>query len=79
MTDTAVGTGTDRATGSAVGAKLDDDVLARRTRLPLKPDPVTLVGTRVRLQPLDLDRDVAALHAVSNGQPAALGQRRVEA
>ena len=70
---------TDAATGSAVGAMLDEDVLARRTRLPLKPDPVTLVGTRVRLEPLDLDRDVAALHAVSNGRPAALGERRVAA
>jgi RimJ/RimL family protein N-acetyltransferase len=58
---------------------LDDDVLARRARLPLKPAPVTLTGTRVRLEPLKLDRDVAALHAASNGQPAVLGERRVEA
>ena len=79
MTDTATGTGTGMATGMAVGTRLDEDVLARRTRLPLTPDPVTLVGTRVRLQPLDLERDVAALHAVSNGRPAALGERRVEA
>ena len=70
---------TDLATGSAVGMPLGDDVLARRARLPLKPAPVTLTGTRVRLQPLDLDRDLAALHAVSNGQPGVLGERRVEA
>ena len=69
----------DAATGSAVGTPLDDEVLTRRTRLPLKPAPVALTGSRVRLEPLDLDRDVAALHAVSNGQPAALGERRVEA
>ena len=70
---------TDLATGLAVGMPLGEDVLARTARLPLKPDPVTLTGTRVRLQPLDLDRDLPALHAVSNGQPAALGERRVEA
>jgi RimJ/RimL family protein N-acetyltransferase len=61
------------------GARLDDDVLARRGRLPLRIAPVTLVGCSVRLAPLDLERDVEALHAVSNGQPAGLGDRRVEA
>jgi RimJ/RimL family protein N-acetyltransferase len=61
------------------GARLDDDVLARRGRLPLRIAPVTLVGSSVRLAPLDLERDVEALHAVSNGQPAGLGDRHVEA
>ena len=75
MTDVA----TDVAAGSAVGTLLDDEVLARRTRLPLKPAPVTLAGARIRLEPLDLDRDAAALHAVANGQPAQLGDRRIEA
>ena len=63
----------------APGERLPDEVLARRAELPLKPAPVTLEGTSVRLAPLDLARDVEALHAVSNGQPAALGVRRVAA
>jgi RimJ/RimL family protein N-acetyltransferase len=47
--------------------RLPDDVLARRDRLPLKPDPVVLAGALVELRPLDLDGDVAALHAISSG------------
>jgi RimJ/RimL family protein N-acetyltransferase len=62
-----------------VGEPLPDDVLARRDRLPRKPDPVTLSGRLVRLAPLDLDRDVAALHAVSNGQAVTAAGRTVEA
>lgn len=58
---------------------LPDDILARRTTLPLKPDPVVLTGERIRLQPLDLDRDVALLYARSNGQPASLGERTLSA
>ena len=67
------------AAGQAPGAELGDEVLARRTALPLKPDPITLVGSLVRLEPLDLGRDVGPLHAVSNGQPARLGDRAVDA
>jgi len=58
---------------------LPDDVLAKQKLLPLKPAPVTLEGRFVRLVPLDLERDSAALHAVSNGQPISLGGRTVEA
>ncbi|HSN29775.1 MAG TPA: GNAT family protein, partial [Kofleriaceae bacterium] len=47
------------------------DFLARRHSLPLKPDPVTLRGTFALVEPLDLDRDVDALHDVSSGQPVA--------
>ena len=65
--------------GEAPGAELGDDVLARRSSLPLKPDPVTLAGSLVRLEPLDPGRDVGPLHAVSNGQPARLGDREVPA
>ena len=61
------------------GIPLSDDVLARRARLPVNPDPVTLESKRVRLRPLDLEHDVAPLHAVSNGEPATLGERRVGA
>jgi RimJ/RimL family protein N-acetyltransferase len=61
------------------GARLADEVLERRGRLPLKPAPVTLVGARVRLMPIDAERDAEALHAVSNGRPATLGDRQVGA
>jgi RimJ/RimL family protein N-acetyltransferase len=54
-------------------------VLARRQALPLKPAPVILTGRHVRLEPLALERDAAALFAVSNGSPATLGTRRVDA
>jgi RimJ/RimL family protein N-acetyltransferase len=49
---------------------LPDEVLARRDRLPRKPDPVVLTGELVELRPLDLDADVEALHAVSSGPDA---------
>ena len=64
---------------SQTGVPLTDDVLARRTALPVKFAPVTLAGRFVRLEPLDLDRDVDALYAVSNGQPTRLGDREVSA
>jgi RimJ/RimL family protein N-acetyltransferase len=57
---------------------LDEDVLRRRERLPLKPEPVTLTGAGVQLRPLDLTRDVSTLYAFSNGQPARLGKREIE-
>ncbi|MEO8393561.1 MAG: GNAT family protein [Chloroflexota bacterium] len=58
---------------------LSDDVLRRRAALPVKPEAVTLEGRQVRLAPLDLDRDTAALHEVKNGQPITLGDRHVDA
>jgi RimJ/RimL family protein N-acetyltransferase len=58
---------------------LSDDVLARRDRLPIKPDPVTLRGELVELRPLDLDGDLDALHAVSSGAPCKLGDRAAPA
>jgi hypothetical protein len=57
---------------------LPADVLARRDRLPKKPAPVTLTGSKVELRPLT-DHDFEPLHAVSNGQPFTLGDRRVSA
>lgn len=59
--------------------ELNADVLARRDQLPLKPAPVSLVGQFVELKPLDLERDTAALFAVSNGSPIRLGDRSVGA
>jgi len=66
-------------TAFPVGSPLPPDVVARRDALPLKPAPVTLTGEYVQLRPLDLEHDVAALHAFSNGQPARLGESSVEA
>ncbi|MDQ2743477.1 MAG: GNAT family N-acetyltransferase [Chloroflexota bacterium] len=60
-----------------IGHRVSDEVIERGLRLPLKPDPVTLVGPCVELVPLDLDRDVEALHAVSNGQPVDLRHRSI--
>jgi RimJ/RimL family protein N-acetyltransferase len=60
------------------GTPLADDVLRRRGDLPLKPAPVTLTGAIVQLRPLDLASDVPTLFAISNGQPARLGEREVE-
>jgi RimJ/RimL family protein N-acetyltransferase len=61
------------------GAPLPEEVLARRTKLPLKVAPVELRGSFVRLAPLELGRDVDSLYAVSNGQPATLGDRSLPA
>jgi RimJ/RimL family protein N-acetyltransferase len=58
---------------------LPEAVLARRSHLPLKPNPVSLDGIHVRLAPLDLLRDANALFAVANGQPARLGDRHIGA
>lgn len=56
---------------------LSDDVLARRDSLLRKPAPVTLAGRYVRLLPLELERDLARLYAISNGQPVTLGDRSI--
>lgn len=58
-----------------LGEELPEPVLARGGNLPRNPAPVTLTGAIVRLTPLDLDRDVEPLHAVSNGRPAQVGAR----
>ena len=60
-----------------LGERLPDDLLMRRDRLPLKPEPVTLDGKYVHLAPLVLDRDVASLFAISNGTPVKVGEREV--
>lgn len=46
---------------------LDRDVLDRRTALPVRMNPVTLVGKRVKLVPLDVARDAQSLWEISNG------------
>jgi RimJ/RimL family protein N-acetyltransferase len=58
--------------------ELPAEVLARRASLPVKPSAVTLTGPLVELRPLALDRDLSALHAVSNGQPCTLGTSSID-
>lgn len=60
-----------------LGVALPAATLARCEALPRKPAPVQLDGTRVRLRPLDLARDVAALHAVSCGRAIEMGARAI--
>jgi RimJ/RimL family protein N-acetyltransferase len=62
-----------------VGIVLPAEVLARIGALPQKPEPVTLTGRRVRLAPLDLQRDADALQVISDGSPIALGDRHCAA
>lgn len=62
-----------------VGELLPEELLAKRHTLPLKPAPVTLTGTHVRLEPYDPGRDLEPLFAVSSGQPVTLGDRTVDA
>ncbi len=58
---------------------LADDVLARRGVLPLKPEPVELIGKTVHLTLLDPERDTPTLFSLTNGQPARLGERSIDA
>jgi RimJ/RimL family protein N-acetyltransferase len=43
--------------------------------LPLKPAPVTLKGNLVTLRPLDIEKDLDPLYAVSNGSAIQIGER----
>ena len=54
---------------------LPPTTLALAAGLPLKPAPATLPGRYVRLEPLAVERDAAALYALSNGQPIDLAGR----
>jgi RimJ/RimL family protein N-acetyltransferase len=63
----------------STGEPLSEETLQRRDALPIKPAPVTLQGRIVRLEPYDAERDAETLYAVSNGQPARLGDRAVDA
>ncbi len=58
--------------------KLTDATLERRTLLPEKPNPVTLLGKYVRLEPLVTSRDAEPLFDISNGTPITLGQQRID-
>lgn len=63
---------------SLVGTHLSDSELSATRHLPIKPDAILLEGEQVRLVPLELERDVAALFAVSSGQRIDFGRRAVE-
>jgi RimJ/RimL family protein N-acetyltransferase len=58
---------------------LPDEVLSKRDSLPVKPDPVVLLGQYVRLEPLVVDRDAQPLFEVSNGKAISFGERSVDA
>lgn len=60
-------------------APLPAEVLERRARLPLKPEPVVLRGDHVRLEPVDIERHLAGLYALSDGSPIALEGRSLGA
>lgn len=59
------------------GPELDPTQLARAATLPVKPAPVELEGPRVRLLPIEPQRDAPGLHAMSNGEPSQLGTRTI--
>ncbi len=61
----------------ALPPKLPEEVLAKRSQLPLKPKAVTLTGRVVQLEPLVVERDAASLFAASNGDPITIGERKV--
>jgi RimJ/RimL family protein N-acetyltransferase len=55
------------------GEKLPDSVL--NLRLPLRMDPVTLVGKAIKLVPFDVSRDTAQVFQMINGDSIKLGDR----
>jgi RimJ/RimL family protein N-acetyltransferase len=64
---------------SQVGEPLSAAELERCRSLPRKPAAVALQGERVTMRPLDLARDLAALHAGSCGRAVRVGDRSVDA
>lgn len=55
--------------------KLPTNTLERRTKLPEKPAPLTLLGKYVRLESLVVERDAQCLFEMSNGNALKLGDR----
>lgn len=58
---------------------LPEELLAKRLVLPVKMDPTTLVGQKLMLRPLDVERDAAGLFAVSNGSAITLNGVAIDA
>lgn len=61
------------------GELLPSDQLACAETLPTKPTAIALEGRYVRLLPLELDRDLEALHSISNGKQIISGTKTIEA
>lgn len=59
-------------------ARLPDEVLARRSQLPLKPQATRMDGATVALVPYSEDH-AAALYAACNGSPIQMGDRHLDA
>lgn len=55
--------------------QLSINTLERRTQLPEKPAPITLLGKYVRLEPLVVECDAQPLFEISNGSALKLGDR----
>jgi RimJ/RimL family protein N-acetyltransferase len=55
------------------GEKLQDSVI--NLKLPMKMEPVTLIGQKVKLVPFDIPRDAKELFSMINGDPIKLGIR----
>jgi RimJ/RimL family protein N-acetyltransferase len=62
-----------------VPLKIDDEILNAISRLPVKPEAISIAGRYIRLEPTELERDGERLYAISNGQPATLGDHSIEA
>jgi len=61
-----------------LGPRIPAEVLEACNRLPTKPDPVVLIGERVRVRPATLD-DAVELFTISNGEPVTRLGRSTEA
>ncbi len=59
--------------------QLSDEILAKRGRLPLKPAPVILNGSRFSMTPLDVSKDAVDLYVISNGNACRVGNYWTEA
>jgi RimJ/RimL family protein N-acetyltransferase len=62
-----------------LGTPVDAAVMEVASRLPRKPDPVTLTGRLVTLRPVDVDADGGPLFEAGDGRAMTLGQRSAPA
>jgi RimJ/RimL family protein N-acetyltransferase len=62
-----------------IGPALPENTLKRAKALPAKPAAVTLSGRTVRLAPMNPAQDAPLLHTLTNGAPARLGERAIDA
>lgn len=57
--------------------QLSENTLAKRSLLPEKPAPITLIGKYVYLEPLVITQDAQPLFDVSNGSPITMRERSI--